>query len=38
MVLNLRGDDFIAGLQHEALSGGTADALGGIADGVGNQV
>ena len=38
VVLNLRGDDFIAGLQHEALSGGTADALGGIADGVGNQV
>ena len=38
MVLNLRGDDFIAGLQRETLSGGTADALGGVADGVGNQV
>ena len=38
VMLNLRGDDFIAGLECETLGGGTTDALGGIADGVGNQV
>ena len=38
VMLNLRGDDFVAGLQRETLGGGTADALGGVADGVGNQV
>ena len=38
VVLNLGGDDFIAGAQRETLSGGTADTLGGVTNGVGNQV
>ena len=38
VVLNLGGDDFIAGAQRETLSGGTANTLRGVTNGVGNQV
>jgi len=38
VVLNLGGDDFIAGAQRKTLGGGTADTLRGVTNGVGNQV